>query len=109
MLRSGAGPPGELRRLGIEPVLELPGVGANLQNHPVVYLATHLRPHARQPVWLRPHFLTALRFSSGMDPALRTRLIVQPPNPPPVIREPYTPAIPHAISTSKSSSVQLTS
>jgi len=71
MLRSGAGPPDELARLGIAPALELAGVGANLQNHPVVYLATHLRSHARQPTWLRPHFLMALRFSSGTDPARR--------------------------------------
>jgi 5-(hydroxymethyl)furfural/furfural oxidase len=76
MLRSGAGPPGELARLGIEPVLELDGVGENLQNHPVVYLATHLRRPARQPPWLRPHFITALRLSSGEDPALRADMIM---------------------------------
>ena len=76
MLRSGAGPPEPLRRLGIEPVLELPGVGANLQNHPVVYLAAHLRPHGRQPPWLRPHFISALRLSSGADPATRADLLM---------------------------------
>lgn len=76
MLRSGAGPPDALARLGIAPVLELPGVGTNLQNHPVVYLATHLRPPARQPRWLRPHFITALRFSSAPDPALRADMIM---------------------------------
>jgi 5-(hydroxymethyl)furfural/furfural oxidase len=76
MLRSGAGPPDALARLGIEPVLELPGVGANLQNHPVVYLATHLRPEARQPRWLRPHFISALRVSSGAQAAQRADTIV---------------------------------
>jgi len=76
MLRSGAGPPDALARLGIRPVLELAGVGANLQNHPVVYLAAHLRPHGRQPPWLRPHFLSGLRFSSGADPALRADMLM---------------------------------
>jgi 5-(hydroxymethyl)furfural/furfural oxidase len=76
MLRSGAGPAADLARLGIEPVVELPGVGANLQNHPVVYLATHLRPEARQPTWLRPHFISALRYSSGADPALHADMIM---------------------------------
>ncbi len=33
LLRSGVGPAGDLRRLGIDTVADLPGVGANLQNH----------------------------------------------------------------------------
>ena len=76
LLRSGAGPPGDLARLGIEPVLALDGVGVGLQNHPVVYLAAHLRPHGRQPPWLRPHFISALRFSSGADPAMRADMLM---------------------------------
>jgi choline dehydrogenase len=31
---SGVGPAGQLRQLGIEPVLDLPGVGQNMKNHP---------------------------------------------------------------------------
>ena len=76
MLRSGAGPPDDLAAVGIEPVLDLAGVGTNLQNHPVVYLATHLRPQARQPTWLRPHFISALRFSSGNDPAMHADMMM---------------------------------
>jgi choline dehydrogenase len=34
LLRSGIGPPDDLRRLGIEPRLSLPGVGRNLIDHP---------------------------------------------------------------------------
>jgi choline dehydrogenase len=34
LLRSGIGDPDELRRLGIAPQLDLPGVGRNLQDHP---------------------------------------------------------------------------
>lgn len=33
LLRSGIGPAGELREVGIEAVLDLPGVGKNLQDH----------------------------------------------------------------------------
>ena len=34
LLRSGIGPAGALRELGIDPVADLPGVGENLQDHP---------------------------------------------------------------------------
>ncbi|MFE1411140.1 GMC family oxidoreductase [Streptomyces sp. NPDC058746] len=36
LLRSGIGPADELRSLGIEPALDLPGVGRNLADHPAV-------------------------------------------------------------------------
>ncbi len=38
LLRSGVGPADALRRLGIRPVADLPGVGANLMEHPIVAL-----------------------------------------------------------------------
>lgn len=70
LLRSGVGPAADLQRLGIEVVADTIGIGGNLQNHPVVYLATHLAPAARQPVALRSQFVSALRFSSECaDPA----------------------------------------
>lgn len=43
LLRSGIGPAEELREAGIEPVLDLPGVGKNLHDHllsPVIYTTT---------------------------------------------------------------------
>jgi choline dehydrogenase len=39
LLLSGIGPAERLRQAGIEPVLDLPGVGQNLQDHPMVILA----------------------------------------------------------------------
>lgn len=36
LMRSGVGPADELRECGIEPVLDLPGVGANLHDHPSI-------------------------------------------------------------------------
>jgi choline dehydrogenase len=38
LLRSGVGDPAELRRLGIPTVVDLPGVGRNLHDHPVTAL-----------------------------------------------------------------------
>jgi choline dehydrogenase len=35
LMRSGLGPAGHLREVGIEPVADLPAVGSNLQDHPV--------------------------------------------------------------------------
>lgn len=76
LLRSGVGPTDELRANGIAVELPLPGVGRNLQNHPVVYLATHLRPEARQSAALRAQFVAALRFSSGEAPEARSDMIL---------------------------------
>ncbi|MDX6653740.1 MAG: 5-(hydroxymethyl)furfural/furfural oxidase [Solirubrobacterales bacterium] len=64
--RSGIGPAPHLRSLGIPVVADLAGVGENLQNHPVSYLATYLAKEARQSPRVRPQFLSALRFSSAV-------------------------------------------
>jgi choline dehydrogenase len=39
LMLSGIGPAGRLRDVGIEPVADLPGVGANLQDHPVILVS----------------------------------------------------------------------
>jgi choline dehydrogenase-like flavoprotein len=39
LLLSGIGPAGQLRALGIDPVADLPGVGENLQDHPIILLS----------------------------------------------------------------------
>ncbi len=72
----GPGPAPYLADLGVAVVSHLPGVGANLQNHPVVYLGTHLPPAARQSPSLRPAFTTALRSSSGSEPELAGDLLM---------------------------------
>lgn len=68
LMRSGIGPAGHLENLGIPVIVPLEGVGGNLQNHPVAYLATHIVKGARQPAALRPQFISALRYSSGSAP-----------------------------------------
>jgi len=55
LLRSGIGPADELRALGIEAAVDLPGVGNNLQDHvgvPVVFERRVPRPMVA-PVWRR--------------------------------------------------------
>ncbi len=44
LMLSGLGPADQLRQLGIEVIADLPGVGANLQDHLEVHLK-HLSPH----------------------------------------------------------------
>lgn len=67
LLRSGVGPELQLRRHGIKPVLDLPGVGSNLQDHPAVSVTGYLRPHARLPRELRRQMFVAARYSSGVE------------------------------------------
>lgn len=45
LLRSGIGPAAELRDLGIQPLLDLPGVGRNLHDHPAIYLQYDAAAH----------------------------------------------------------------
>jgi len=39
LMLSGIGPGGELRALGVEPAADVPGVGANLQDHPIIVVS----------------------------------------------------------------------
>ena len=48
LMRSGIGSAARLGRLGIPVVADRPGVGANLREHPMVYLALALKAEARQ-------------------------------------------------------------
>lgn len=67
LMRSGLGPAGSLAAMGIEVKADLPGVGSNLQDHPAVSVACHLKPAARQPRELRPASNVALRYDSGVE------------------------------------------
>ncbi|HEX4328061.1 MAG TPA: GMC family oxidoreductase N-terminal domain-containing protein [Burkholderiales bacterium] len=66
LLRSGIGAAADSAALGIPVAADLPGVGANLQNHPVVYIGMHLRRQARQPDAIRPTAASCMRYSSGV-------------------------------------------
>jgi 5-(hydroxymethyl)furfural/furfural oxidase len=66
MMRAGLGPAEHLRDLGIAVRADLPGVGQNVSNHALLFLAMHLKPDGRQADSLRPHPTTLLRYSSGV-------------------------------------------
>ena len=66
LMRSGIGPADHLREHGIAVRGDLPGVGRNLSNHAILFVAIHLKPHGRQAPSLRPHPTTLFRFSSGV-------------------------------------------
>jgi 5-(hydroxymethyl)furfural/furfural oxidase len=69
LLRAGIGPARQLRDLGIEVRADLPGVGENLSNHAIIFVGLLQKRGARQPKWLRPHPMTAFRYSSGLPGA----------------------------------------
>lgn len=66
LMRAGIGPGQALRDLGILVLADRAGVGANLQNHPVVFIGLHLRRTARQSAALRTNPTIGLRYSSGV-------------------------------------------
>lgn len=66
LLRSGIGAADECRRLGIEPVAHLPGVGEGLMDHPAVVLWMRPAADAPQDATAAVHQLMA-RACSGVD------------------------------------------
>ena len=66
LLRSGIGAANELQALKIPVISDRRGVGANLQNHPVLFVGMHLKRAARQPAALRTVPVVSLRYSSGL-------------------------------------------
>jgi 5-(hydroxymethyl)furfural/furfural oxidase len=69
LMRAGFGPAAALRELGIEVRADLPGVGENLSNHAILFIGLLQKPGARQSERIRPHPMTAFRYSSGLPGA----------------------------------------
>jgi 5-(hydroxymethyl)furfural/furfural oxidase len=65
LMRAGIGPADHLREHGIAVRADRPGVGANLQDHPMVAFAAVLKPGKRCPKAMRRHIHLGLRYSSG--------------------------------------------
>ncbi|HYB11189.1 MAG TPA: GMC family oxidoreductase N-terminal domain-containing protein [Alphaproteobacteria bacterium] len=65
LMRSGIGPAEHLREHGISVVADRPGVGSNLQEHPLLGIGLHIKPEGRLRPSLRNNFLLCMRFSSG--------------------------------------------
>jgi 5-(hydroxymethyl)furfural/furfural oxidase len=64
LLRAGIGPGDAAMRLGLPCIVDLPGVGRNLQEHPGISVSAFLAPHARLAA-TRRHIHVALRYSSN--------------------------------------------
>jgi 5-(hydroxymethyl)furfural/furfural oxidase len=64
LLRAGIGAAAGLTELGIRCVIDLPGVGRNLQDHPSLTFCHFLEPRFRMPLSRRRASMTAARFTS---------------------------------------------
>ena len=76
LLRAGIGPAASLRDLGIEVVIDRPGVGRNLRDHPALTFCQFLPPHLRLPMSQRRASFIALRYSSGVEKCDRSDMYV---------------------------------
>src|SRR5262249_2464494 len=54
---------------GIDVRADLPGVGENLSNHAILFVGLLQKKGARQAAALRPHPMSAFRYSSGLPGA----------------------------------------
>jgi choline dehydrogenase len=63
LMLSGIGPADQLRQAGVRPVVDLPGVGQNLRDHPHVYATWQPRAdHVMDPTL--PRYQVALRYTA---------------------------------------------
>lgn len=76
LLRSGIGPAGDLSKLGIVPVIDRPGVGQRLQNHPYLHFAVTLPPRTRLAARLRHFAVAGMRLSSNEPGAPSSDLLL---------------------------------
>lgn len=74
LMRSGVGRADDLRALGIAPVVDLPGVGRNLVDHPLVGVDLALRPQVREHSLRTTPFNAMLRVAS--EPGEQDDLVV---------------------------------
>jgi len=66
LMRSGIGPGDQLRDAGIATVADLAGVGANLENHLIIYAVALLKNASDAASLERPPASTILRWSTGL-------------------------------------------
>ncbi len=80
LMRAGIGPAAQLKRLGIDVVANLPGVGENLMDHPHISVAAHLRRPARLRPGQRRHIFLGVRYSSNYRDCHPGDMLMMPVN-----------------------------
>ena len=76
LMRSGIGPAEALEAAGVGQVVDLPGVGRNLQDHPTVGMHLKLRPAARADGPHARRTNCCVRYSSGLAGAGRNDMLM---------------------------------
>jgi 5-(hydroxymethyl)furfural/furfural oxidase len=76
LMRAGLGAASELRALGIDVLHDLPGIGKNLSNHAILFIGLLQKPEARQSERIRPHPMSAFRYSSGLPGASNSDMYI---------------------------------
>jgi choline dehydrogenase len=78
--RSGIGPAQELRALGVAVVVDAPGVGRNLGEHPTLFLILDLRAEAQATSIHERAANACLRYSSGLSSTGANDMVLFPAN-----------------------------
>jgi 5-(hydroxymethyl)furfural/furfural oxidase len=76
LLRSGIGPAAALQQAGVTVVADRRGVGANLQNHPMLFVGVHLRSAGEQPSGVVHPCPLLARYSSGVAGCPETDMLL---------------------------------
>jgi 5-(hydroxymethyl)furfural/furfural oxidase len=76
LMRAGIGPAAALRALGIDVVIDRPGVGSNLRDHPALTFCQFLPRSLRLSRLQRRASFVALRYSSGVDGCDRSDMYI---------------------------------
>lgn len=80
LMRAGIGPAGHLRDKGIGVRADRPGVGQNLQDHPMVALAAYLPRASRLDPSMHRHIQIGYRYTSGLAGTTPGDMFVLPSN-----------------------------
>lgn len=78
MMLSGLGPADDLKQLGIEVQMALPGVGKNLHDHAAISISAYLPKDARFNTRIRRHSYINLRYSSYVGDCPPTDMVLNP-------------------------------